>query len=514
MSRRQMHSKVWMIAILSVILLLSACSNNSSSNRSSSSRSSDSSSTSSTQSGGQQATADPETRNHITILTNTFATEPMKKDDPYFQKLEELTGFDIDVQWIPETVYNDRLTAVMAGGELADLVKANHFSPAVYNAVKAGMFWDVGPYFKEFPNLSQLDPKLLDLMRIDGGLHGFYRARPISREGIVIRQDWLDNLNLSQPNTFEELDQVIRAFAKGDPDQNGKDDTYPFLGDLRDVKQMLIIHGVAQRWHLNENGEIVAYFMTDQFKDVLRYMRGLHEENLVPSDFLMQTWTEEYNRGKVGIAMISLDNIDKSFTNLHSLFPEAELAMIQYPIGPDGTRYAKATQGYNEMYMIPKTEVNDEARVREIVGFMDKMWSEEVQNLMSWGLEGVNYKVENGRAVVTDPNFGSNPEDLFQLRLDDGKKAIAGEQGTLIAEVKRLQTESESFAVFNPAQGLVSETFNEKGSQLERDVEDVIVQFLIGAIDEAEVDKAVQNWLNLGGAKILEEYNAAYKAAK
>src|SRR5690606_10056563 len=126
----------------------------------------------------------------------------------------------------------------------------------------------------------------------------------------------------------------------------------------------------------------------------------------------------------------------------------------------------------------------------------------------SWGLEGVNYKVENGHAVVTDPNFGSNPEDLFQLRLDDGKKAFAGEQGTLIAEVQRLQTESESFAVFNPAQGLVSETFNEKGSQLERDVEDVIVQFLIGAVDEAGVDKAVEKWLSLGGTQILEEYNA------
>ena len=491
------------LVVMAIILVLAACSGNSGNGTGNQQANA--------QQGEQQTERPPDTPGKVTILTNTFATEPMKKNDPYFLKLQEYTGFEIDVQWIPSTVYNDRLTAVMAGGELADLVKANHFSPSVYNAVKAGMFWDVGPYFAEFPNLSQLNPQLLDWMRIDGGLYGFYRARPISREGIIIRQDWLDNLDMKQPDTYDELIDVLYAFAKNDPDQNGQNDTYPFLGDIRDVKQLLIMHGVAQRWHLDENDEIVAWFMTDAFKDVIRFVRELHEDGVVPSDFLMLNWQEEYNRGKIGITMRALDDIDKNFKELPSLVPDARLEMLQYTKGPDGNRYAKATQGYNEMYMIPKTEVNDEARVREIVGFMDQMWSEDVQNLMSWGLEDVNYKVENGNAVIIDPVLGSNPEDLFQLRLDDGKKALPGEPGTLIAQVQKLQSESESFAVFNPAQGLISQTFNEKGQQLEQQMEDAVTQYLIGALDETGVDRAVREWLNQGGAQILEEYNEQYR---
>lgn len=42
----------------------------------------------------------------------------------------------------------------------------------------------------------------------------------------MIRQDWLDNLNLQAPQTTDELYTVAKAFTDNDPDQNGKNDTY------------------------------------------------------------------------------------------------------------------------------------------------------------------------------------------------------------------------------------------------------------------------------------------------
>lgn len=41
-----------------------------------------------------------------------------------------------------------------------------------------------------------------------------------------IRQDWLENLGLSQPKTIDELINVIEKFTTDDPDGNGVDDTY------------------------------------------------------------------------------------------------------------------------------------------------------------------------------------------------------------------------------------------------------------------------------------------------
>ena len=65
---------------------------------------------------------------------------------------------------------------------------------------------------------------------IDGKLYGIYRERPLSRQGIVIRKDWLDNLGLDMPKTVDELYETAKAFTEKDPDQNGKNDTIGFAG--------------------------------------------------------------------------------------------------------------------------------------------------------------------------------------------------------------------------------------------------------------------------------------------
>ena len=49
----------------------------------------------------------------------------------------------------------------------------------------------------------------------------------------MIRQDWLDNLGLDMPETFEEFKEVMRAFTEDDPDGNGVDDTYGFVSSYQ-----------------------------------------------------------------------------------------------------------------------------------------------------------------------------------------------------------------------------------------------------------------------------------------
>ena len=45
-----------------------------------------------------------------------------------------------------------------------------------------------------------------------------------------IRQDWLDNLGLEAPRTWDEMVAAAEAFVKEDPDGNGENDTIGILG--------------------------------------------------------------------------------------------------------------------------------------------------------------------------------------------------------------------------------------------------------------------------------------------
>ena len=49
-------------------------------------------------------------------------------------------------------------------------------------------------------------------------------GRPLGK-GIIIREDWLNNLKLKKPTNLNELYEVLKAFTYGDPDRDGKDDT-------------------------------------------------------------------------------------------------------------------------------------------------------------------------------------------------------------------------------------------------------------------------------------------------
>lgn len=68
----------------------------------------------------------------------------------------------------------------------------------------------------------------------EGKVYGMAIAPNLTEgEVMLIRQDWLDRLDLKAPTTIEEFEQVIAAFTNEDPDGNGKKDTYGFTFQVK-----------------------------------------------------------------------------------------------------------------------------------------------------------------------------------------------------------------------------------------------------------------------------------------
>ena len=64
-------------------------------------------------------------------------------------------------------------------------------------------------------------------------------------------------------------------------------------------------------------------------------------------------------------------------------------------------------------------------------------------------------------------------------------------------------------AVRNYASPLLSDTQTQKGAELDKILEDAMVQYIMGEIDEAGYDAAIAQWYSQGGTQIIEEYTAA-----
>jgi putative aldouronate transport system substrate-binding protein len=336
-------------------------------------------------SGGAAATGPVE----ITMMNQYLTAEPPKMDSEPMKLLQEYTNTKLNVTWVPSASYSEKVTASIAvAGDLPKLLLVkDDRNPAIIEAAKAGLFWEVGPYLKDYANLKTLDEARLSNISIEGKVYGIYRWRAIARNGIIIRKDWLDNLGLQEPKTIDELLNVFKAFTYNDPDKNGKNDTF---GISFDSNSSLILHllaamGTPNLWAY-QDGKMTPDFMTKPYMDGLKMIQQMFKDKVMNSDFpVVKDRTVLVNQGKAGVYIGAYDDLNARFTDLFKANPNAKLDTVANVTGPSGVK-VQAGSGYNSVFMIPKTSVKTEAELKQVLAFIDKLGDEKVQTLMNWGI--------------------------------------------------------------------------------------------------------------------------------
>ncbi|MDF2713294.1 MAG: putative multiple sugar transport system substrate-binding protein YtcQ [Paenibacillus sp.] len=471
-----------------------------------------------TATGTQNVKAQPLEPLEITMMNLLVLPEPPKADNPTLKAIETYTNTKLNVTWVPSAVYNDKMNATLASSSLPKvLMIADTKAPSIISSTRAGMFWDIGAFLKDYPNISKLNQQVFNNIAIDGKVYGIFRARPIARSGLVFRQDWLDKLGLKQPKTMDELYAILQAFTKKDPDGNGKEDTFGMSLDKNFVTGYMKIFqswfGAPNGWEAKD-GKFTPDFMTKEYLDSLNYLRKLFSEKLINTDFPVAPAAQDFiNQGKAGVTPWCLCTIDgPPFADLYKANPNAKLDMVNKLTGPKGDRIP-ADPGYSGVFMFPKSSVKTESELKRILQFFDQMADEKMNYLMDYGVEGLHYKLDGGKPIVLDKDLYDREVSLYkQLKISDSSNNPFGSD----VDKKRniLFAENEKIAVPNPTFPLVSSTMAEKGNDLNKIIMDAATKYIYGEFDEAAWNKAIDQWKKAGGDKVIEEYAAEVAKSK
>ncbi|MFH5183359.1 extracellular solute-binding protein [Paenibacillus sp. TAB 01] len=458
----------------------------------------------------------------ISMMTALNKPEPPKADNPLIKKVEEVTNTKLSINWVPASSYADKLTASIASSDLPNLLvvlSANLRNPVISNAVNSGVFWDLTPYLNDYPNLKTMNPVVADNIKFNGKIYGISRDRDLSRNAIIIRKDWLDNLGLQEPKTIDDLYNVAKAFTENDPDKNGKKDTYGFTDwkQLTTFGNILVWMGGPNGWADN-NGKLSSDYVAPEYLDAMKFMKKLYQEQLINKDFLLVDKVQQqdnFAKGKAGMYIGAADDIEKMQDNLTQLNANAKVAFVNRINGPKGER-AVGGSGHEGIVMVPKTSVKTEADLKNMLKFLDWTASKDGVNLLKWGIEGTTYKLDNGKAEVIDSKKYLDEWESYGASLMTLRTNVLPMMTTdpITQRVEDIRKDSSSIAVSNPSQAFDSKTNAELGGSLKQKIEDVRNQFILGAVDEAAWKAAVDSWIKGGGDKITEEYNAQYSAAK
>ena len=350
----------------------------------------------------------------ITMMVNGNFVNVAAGQEAVVKKYKELTGIDLEITTVDHNSYNDQLSLAFASGDVPDVVILSSDFYAAY--ASQGALADISSYWEnsEAKNSGRFNTSYIDDLYIDGSLYGFAAQRG---NGCLtyLRQDWLDNLGLSVPTTYDEYLNVLRAFTFDDPDGNGINDTFGVTAPGIIGAGSPYISYLPEFWqdsfpglYENEEGVWVDGFSEQATIDALQRLKDAYKEGVIDVEVATNKTSscrDKFYAGQVGAFSYWAGKWSKTLEeNLQSINPEAKLVAIP-PIAELGNYPERQTP----VIAITKNAKNPGGIFKYLFDFM--VDGADGQMLFTYGVEGVHYEVKDG--VYTQlPNL-ENPSTTF-----------------------------------------------------------------------------------------------------
>lgn len=336
----------------------------------------------------------------------------VKKDGPLYNFYKDLIGVGVVspyVEWNGGTTYQEQLNLRIAAGEMPDMFLPVNGMES--DLAKNGALLDLTDLLPEkAPHLWESVPEeVWDVMRSydpkgEGRIYMTPNMVDYPQMCGIIRQDWLDALNLQMPTTQEEFVEVLRAFKTQDPNGNGQEDELPTGGraEARWMDHLFAMYGVAMHEGNPQfdlyDGELVYSGVTQNMRDALEFISGLYKEGLLDPETLLNdkaAWDGKIDSNRVGIyyhwAQSSWEHAT-AMNNALGIKPEWAVMPIVSAPGYEGFYTMKKVKGVQ--WVVANTD--DEAKIDAVMKVLDAYGNPEYRKALFLGVEGVHSELVDG----------------------------------------------------------------------------------------------------------------------
>lgn len=340
------------------------------------------------------------------------------------EKHKELTGVELEVVMPPHGQYSQVLSTAVMAGDIPDIME---LQTADYPAFAAeNLLLPLDDLIAGNPNTARINPAMYEGYRLsDGKVYGL----PTWRGGgcvAYIRADWLQNVGLDAPTTYNEFVRVLRAFTFDDPNRSGSNDTVGLAMPFQ------------SGWEFDYYNRFI---MQDAYLDFVNVDGVWHDGFTRPEmRAALQRWIDLYNEGVLDQEFFT-DNTGRARTKIM----EGQAGVLEHWVGTWGSRLhagAANIEPNADLVAIPAiTEAHYVDRIGQVLSIsrtasnpqfvfdnvIGTMWDQgEGQILWTYGVEGVHWeKAPAGSAyeisMLPQP---SNPDRSMQKSYIDPPLAL------------------------------------------------------------------------------------------
>ncbi len=329
-------------------------------------------------------------RQNPTVLHIAMPFSDMVQDPDtnyYVNCLEEQTGLSAEISLIRSTDGADYLSELFSSDTDIDIVLfGNGFSISRK---------ELEPF---------IEKGLIDMT----GEDPFYTNTGTSVPGntgqiLWINMEWLSRLQLSIPETTQELKTVLTAFRDSDPNANGLADELPFAGTFEDYAfspaEYILSSYVYNDPHHSRYGfgdqKENCLAATEEFRKGLSFCRELFDEKLLILRRDKRELAELINSPVCLVGAFTTESISDI---IYQGNPEimAKYIHVSPPAGPEGEQNAWYSLHEPEVgaVIIEKSAKKEEARL-----FLETMLTKEASLIARYGQQGVDWDFSDGTDV-------------------------------------------------------------------------------------------------------------------
>lgn len=455
----------------------------------------------------------------LRYLGPNLPVDPNKRYEA--QIIEEVTGYKVNYEMLPQDKSDEKLNIIIASGEEYDVITTyGNFTDMCIGFAQKGAIADLDSILDQYaPRVKEvISQKSLDLFKVDNKT--YFIPSKIALEyinmGLLIRQDWLDKLNLQQPKTLDEFVAVLKAFKEKDPGKNGDKNIPLLISGPDQVHGLMGAFGIANGWNVVD-GKLVAREELPGFKEYLEFMAALYKEGLIDKEFPINkdtSITEKFSSGRAGVISQNTFGLGALADALQKNIPDAKYSYIEPIIGENGQQGVTQTAGYDFLTFIPKASKNAEAALKWINLKLEK----DNFKKTTIGDEGIHHVIKDGAYAAILPKFNDDYGSGWFYLTGVDEEAYSK---YWIARVQRDARNYEGFAKLQQGIDKYNKldvvrlatnvpTFKKNSASLATLTSDYMIKVIAGTEPLSSYDDFLKKWKAAGGDESTKEINEWY----
>lgn len=369
----------------------------------------------------------PELENNTLKLKVSITDYQLSSEGTQIQKLwqeamEHYLGCKLDIEWqrTNDRDYQENELVVLQSGELPDIASVTK-GTAVNEYGEDGILLNLSDYMdymKYYPEFMKQTNGGEDFAKLEDGsmyyfMDGFYNPDNIqgaqSFTAFAYRFDLLKELGIDPPTTLDQFTELCKTM-KEKIDAGELDVQYPIMNSTKDYSIVRGFVGIFHTWDCLYYNDGTWRFgpVEDNYREMLKYLNELYEAGYIDPEFATADTNAGNTKATTGVAAIcpTLWSGSVASWNDAALEENMEWGLAFLPKDDKyGTPWkwgskqdGKSLQSTMGLYI--SSEVADPEYA---VAMIDYQYSDEMINLMNWGVEGQTYTVdENGVKTYSD----------------------------------------------------------------------------------------------------------------